>query len=263
MAAFLGAFGIVASGGISVALGVVVGFALLGRGLPGYRPAAVIDATAVRRLLPFSTANYVADLLLLSPGLVLPLLVLSLQGSAEGAYFYMAWFLGYLLTAASAYLALSLLVEGSHDPGSLRALSGHALAGALAVATFGSLFLLLLADKLLLAFGHDYAREGANLLRILALAALPAALVTVYLGALRVIKRMGELILIAGVAAVTTVALSAVLLPLMGLAGAGVGHGLGQGLAAAIVLGRLLRTSEGPMTERMRWLLVTLAGRLD
>ncbi|MDP2949601.1 MAG: oligosaccharide flippase family protein [Chloroflexota bacterium] len=261
VAGFLGAFGIVASGGIAMALGALVGFGLLARGLPGYRPAGLIDPGAVLKLLPFSAANYVADVLLLAPGLVLPLLVVSLLGSAEGAYFYMAWFLGYLLTSASAYLALSLFAEGSHDPGALRVLSRNAVVGGLAVATVGGALLLLLGDKLLLAFGRDYAAEGATLLRIVALAALPAAVVNVYLGALRVTKRVRELVIIAGVVAVTTVALSSALLPVMGLTGAGVGHGLGQGLGLAIVLSRLLTATEGTMPQRMRWLLVTLAGR--
>jgi len=261
MAIFFGAFGIVASGGIAAALGVVIGFALLARGLPGYRPTGVVDQASVFKLFPFSMANYVADSLLLTPGLILPLVVLGLLGSTEAAYFYMAWFLGFLLTSASTYLALSLFAEGSHDPGALRVLSRNAVLGGVAVATLGALFLLLLGDKLLLTFGREYASEGATLLRIVALAALPAAVVNVYLGALRVTKRTGELMIVAGVVAVTTVALSCALLPLMGLAGAGVGHGLGQGLGLVIILSRLLATSQGTTTERVRWLLTSLAGR--
>jgi O-antigen/teichoic acid export membrane protein len=173
----------------------------------------------------------------------------------------MAWFLGYLLTSASTYLALSLFAEGSRDPAALRVLSRNAVAGAIAVAAVGAALLLLLGDKLLLAFGRDYSTEGTTLLRIVALAALPAAVVNVYLGALRVTNRIRELVIIAGVVAVTTVALSCSLLPVMGLAGAGVAHGLGQGVGFAIVLSRLLTTVEGTMPQRMRWLLETLAGR--
>jgi len=261
MAIFFGAFGIVASGGIAVALGAVIGFALLARGLPGYRPTGVVDRASVFKLLPFSLGNYVADSLLLTPGLILPLVVLGLLGSTEAAYFYMAWFLGFLLISASTYLALSLFAEGSHDPGALRVLSRNAVLGGVAVVTLGALFVLLLGDKLLLAFGREYAAEGATLLRIVALAALPAAVVNVYLGALRVTKRVGELVAIASVVAVTTVALSSALLPVMGLAGAGVGLGIGQGLGLTIVLSRLLTTVEGTMPQRMRWLLVTLAWR--
>jgi O-antigen/teichoic acid export membrane protein len=261
MAGLFGAFGIVASGGIATALGAVIGFTLLARGLPGYQPRVVADPGSVLRLFPFSVGNYVADSLLLTPGLILPLVVVGLLGSTEAAYFYIAWFLGYLLTSASAYLALSLFAEGSHDPGALRVLSRNAVTGALAVATVGALLLLLLGEKLLLAFGPDYASEGAMLLRLMALAAVPAAVLNVYLGALRVTKRIGELIIIAGAVAVTTVVLSSALLPVMGLAGAGVGHGLGQGLGFAIVVARLLSTVEGAMPQRMRSLLVTLAGR--
>jgi O-antigen/teichoic acid export membrane protein len=173
----------------------------------------------------------------------------------------MAWFLGYLLTSDSAYLALSLFAEGSYDPGALRVLSRNAVAGALAVAAGGALFLLLLGDRLLLAFGRDYATEGVMLLRLVALAALPAAVVNVYLGALRVRRQVGELVIIAGAVAVTTVALSSALLPVMGLAGAGVGNGLGQGLGLTIVLTRMLTTVEGTMPQRMRGLLVAFAGR--
>jgi O-antigen/teichoic acid export membrane protein len=261
LVAFLGAFGIVVAWGMAIAIGVVVGFALLPKGLPGYRPRGVIDPPSVSRLFPFSVANYVADSLLLIPGLILPLVVVGLMGSAEAAYFYMAWLLGYLLTSASTYLALSLFAEGSHNPGALRILSHNAVLGGLAVAGVGAMFFLLLGDKLLLAFGRDYAAEGAPLLRIVALAALPAAVVNVYLGTLRVTKQVCELVVIAGVVAATTLALSSALLPVMGLTGAGIGHGLGQGLGLTIVMIRLLMAAKGTMPQRMRWLLVALAGR--
>jgi O-antigen/teichoic acid export membrane protein len=261
MVVFFGAIGIVLSVGIAAGLGAVVGFALLTRGLAGYRPAPTVDVGSVAKLLPFSAANYVADLLLLGPGLVLPLLVVALLGSAEGAYFYMAWFLGYLLTSASGHLAISLFAEGSHDPRSLLVLSRNALAGGLAVAIAGAALLALVGDKVLLVFGHDYASEGATLLRMVALAAIPAAVVNVYLGALRVTERVGELVTIAGLMAATTMALSCVFLPVMGLEGAGVGHILGQGLGLTFALGRLLANIEGTVAQRMRRLLVTLAAR--
>ena len=261
MAAFFGAFGVVASGGIAVALGAVIGFFLLARALPGYRPAAGVDWASVFKLFPFSIANFVADSLLVAPSLVLPLVVISSLGSSDTAYFYMAWFLGHILISASSYLGLSLFAEGSNNPGTLRLLSRNAVAGGLAVAAVGALGFLLLGDKLLLAFGSDYATEGATLLRLVALAALPAAVVNVYLGALRVTKRVGELVIIAGLMAVTTLVLSFALLPAMGLAGAGIGLGIGQGLGLCIVLGRLLAAPEGTVPQRMRWLLGTLSGR--
>ena len=261
MVGSLGAFGIVASVGIAVAAGTLVGFALLARGMPGYRPAPVIDPVSVFRLVPFSLANHLADSVLLAPGLLLPLLVLRLLGSAEAGYFYIAWFLGYLLSSASAFLALSLFAEGSYDPASLRVLSRNAAAGGLAVAATGAAFLLLLGDKVLLAFGSNYAAEGATLLRIVALAAVPAVVVNVYLGALRVTRRTGELVVIAAVVAATTVTASAALLPVLGLAGAGVGYALAQTVGVTIVLSRAMATAPGSVPQRMRALLTATGGR--
>jgi len=181
--------------------------------------------------------------------------VLRLLGPEEAGYFYIAWFLGYLLSSASAFLALSLFAEGSYDPAALRTLSRNAAAAGLVVAITGAAFLLLLGDKVLLAFGSRYAAEGATLLRIVALAAVPAVVVNVYLGALRVLRRTGELMIIAAVVALATVAASAALLPVLGLAGAGVGYALAQTLGLAIVLSRVMAAGAGTLPQRVRALL--------
>ena len=261
VATFFGAFGILASTGIAMALGAVVGFGVLAAVLRGYRPTRLGNRAALRKLLPYSVANHLADIVLRAPTLILPLFVVSLLGSAQGAYFYMAWLLGDLLIGVSTYLAMSLLAEGSNDPRALWVLSRKAVAGGLAAAVIGAVFLLLLGDKVLYVFGRDYATEGATLVRIVALSALPAAVVNVYVGALRVTKRVGELLIIAGVVAGTTMGLSYALLPVMGLAGAGVGQGVAQGLGLAIVAIRVLSTLEGSITRRLRSLFATAANQ--
>ena len=260
LAVFFGAFGIIAAGGISLGLGALAGFALLGLALPGYRPRPLLDRQAVLGLLPFSAANYAADMLLLAPGLLLPLLVVGLSGAVEAGYFYTAWFLAYLLTAVSANVALSLFAEASRDRAALDGLSRSAARAALAVAVAGAVVLVLAGDKLLLAFGADYAREGAGLLRLVALAAIPAAIVNVYLGALRAAGRIAELVAIAAVVAATSLGLSVALLPVAGIEGAGVAQLAGQGAGAVIVAGRLVR-AESPMGQRVRWLLAALVAR--
>jgi len=261
MVGSLGAFGIVTSVGLAVSAGTLLGFVLLARAMPGYRPAPVIDAGSVFKLVPFSLANHLADSMLLAPGLLLPLLVLGLLGSEDTGYFYIAWFLGYLLSSASGFLALSLFAEGSHDPAALRVLSRNAVAGGLALAATGAAFMLLLGDKVLLIFGPGYSAEGATLLRIVSLAAVPAVVVNVYLGALRVARRTGELVVIAAAVATTAVAASAVLLPVLGLAGAGAGYALAQAAGVTIVLSRALGTASGTVPQRMRSLLLASGGR--
>lgn len=244
-AVLFGTYGLIVSLGVATALSVAVGYATLMRGWPGYRPAIVFDRPAVRRILPYSMANHLSSTLVIAPGLVLPLIVVRLLGNDEAAYFTIAWFLGYLLTAASSNIASSLLAEGSQDPSSLGSLSRDAALGALAISVAGALLLVLVGDNVLLLFGADYASEGSTLLRLVAVAAPAAALLNVYLGVLSVAKRVWELVWLAALVAVVTIALSSALLPAMGLAGAGIGYVAGQSLGCAIVLGRLLGGRSG------------------
>lgn len=255
LAAFTGAFGIVASTGLARILGAAYGFIAMVKGVPGYRPAWMLDTKALIRLMPFSMANYIANFLILAPGLLLPVMVVSVLGAEEGAYFYIAWFIGFLPVTFSTSLGTSLFAEGSYDPQALRALVRRSLISGVGIAAVVGLALLLLADVLLLAFGREYSTEGATLLRIMAVAALPAAIVNVYIGALRVMKRSKELVAITAITAVTIVALSRALLPSMGLEGAGLAHAAGQTLALVIVIGRLLASVEGSIGQRVRGLL--------
>ncbi|MCK5212891.1 MAG: hypothetical protein KAQ74_03125, partial [Dehalococcoidia bacterium] len=56
------------------------------------------------------------------------------------------------------------------------------------------LFLVLLGDRALLAFGYDYAVRSMDLLRILALAGIPVTIVRIYFAVLRVNGRLKELL---------------------------------------------------------------------
>ena len=237
LAALGGASGIVVSIGvptlISAGLGVVL---VLPVALPGYRPRPALPRELVAHLLPFSAGTYMSELFMAAPGLVLPIMVLNLRSSEEGAYFYAAWFLGYLLSTISFSLALSLFAEGSHNQPELPRLLRASLLRALILAAMGAVAVLLLADKLLLVFGHEYSQNAASLLRVVALAALPAAITNLYLAGERVRKRVASLTLVSGFVAAVTLGTSYVLLPGMGLVGAGIGILAGQGLGAALAL---------------------------
>ncbi|MFQ5471711.1 MAG: lipopolysaccharide biosynthesis protein, partial [Dehalococcoidia bacterium] len=88
MASFFGAFGIVAAWGLATVLAMLMGFALLVGSFTGYRPRAIVDLPAMRMMAPFSAGNHFADSVLSAPGLLMPLLVVTLVGSEEAAYFF-------------------------------------------------------------------------------------------------------------------------------------------------------------------------------
>ena len=248
---FLSTFGIVAAMGFASLLAAVFGMGALTRAQAGYRPSFALEMEPLRRMLRFSVANHIADLAAVMPSLLLPIVVIHVLNPEAGAYFYAGWFLSQVFLGVSAYAALSLFAEGSHDGAALAGLTRHALALAVGVAAAVSAVIFVSADRLLLLFGRDYSTEATNLLRLVALAGLPAAITNVYLGVERVRRGLAWLLGTSLLVASVTLATSYVLLGPLGITGAGVGLLAGQGLGAAISAVRLplILRSRGPQPD--------------
>jgi len=97
-----------------------------------YRPLPVLDKDLLGRLLPYSFANYLANLLSGAPGFIYPLMVLNVLGAEKNAYFYITWMMVTVLSVIPGGMAQSLLAEGSRDQGRLAANGRRAPACALA-----------------------------------------------------------------------------------------------------------------------------------
>lgn len=239
LAGLAGATGIVVSVGAPVVISAALGAAIfLPASLSGYRPALALARKPIAQILPFSSGTYVSELLMTAPGFVLPLIIINLRTAEEAGYFYVAWFLGYILSTVSFSLGLSLFAEGSNSEGELPRLLRASLRRALALAVAGAVLALFLSNEALLVFGAEYSDNASSLLRIVAIAAIPATITNLYLAAERVRKRIGSLILMGGVVAIATLGISYLLLPEMGLTGAGIGILAGQSLGAALALAR-------------------------
>jgi O-antigen/teichoic acid export membrane protein len=239
LAMFSHPFTIVAAwGSATLVTMMAASFWFLRRAHPSYRPAIRVRNWPSFDMLSYSFGNYVSTLLFMAPGFLLPIIVVSRLGGEEGAYFYVAWVVGTLLTSMAYSLSLSLFSEGSHYRDGLGQGLWQALATALVVSALGAVLLLLAADRLLLAFGSDYAREGAGLLRLLALAALPGCVTMLYLGVERVRKRVGRLILMSLVVAGITLGGGYLLLDPLDIEGVGIAWLAAQCAGGAIATGQ-------------------------
>jgi O-antigen/teichoic acid export membrane protein len=99
----------------------------------------------------------------------------------------------------------------------------------------------LLGGKVLLLFGRAYSEAATQLLWLLSLATLPMTLNLTYFSIRRVQHRMADVVLSLGWILVGTLGLGAVLLPRMGLIGAGVVWLAAQFSVTAVVLLRYAR----------------------
>ena len=93
-----------------------------------------------------------------------------------------------------------------------------------------------MGDLVLRLFGREYVEQTSTVLKLLAAATPLAAVTYIYLGIERVRRRMAPLLAVSAVVAVVMVATTAVLVPRVGLAGAGYGALAGYGVGALLSL---------------------------
>lgn len=246
LAMFFHAFGIFASWGLAVVVVVVIGAMLfLPRVHAGYRPSLIIRKQLLNEIFRFSFFNYISNLLWNAPIFILPIIVVNLLGAEQNAYFYIAWAVGGILIAIPRATSLSLFAEGSYDEEQLAFNLRRSIKIILVLLILAIVVLLLIGDKLLLLFGQAYSQNGTKLLWLVAISALPISVNFIYLSIRRVEKRLKGVVGLPAFVMVATLALSYVLLPRVGLPGAGIAWLTAHGVAAVAIIADWMRTRKG------------------
>ncbi|BBZ26748.1 hypothetical protein MMAD_10430 [Mycolicibacterium madagascariense] len=237
-AMFLGArkpeYNLLLNGFVQGMTKVVLPFALIGLGAfgvfgsvaAGYVVALVASLYCLKRILNFrfvfqrrnaiprehqrySISSYVSNALNFAPAMVLPLIVLHTLGSASAAYFYLAFQVANTVNGISQSVGQALFAEGSSsDETRLLDLGRRAFVLQAALQVVAVVVVVVGAPLIMAAFGRDYATHGQDVLRILAIGAIPVAVGTLAAYMLKVLRLMKSLIAANVVFAVTTVGLA-------------------------------------------------------
>jgi len=233
---FFHAFGIVASWGIAISVALALSlFLFLPRVQNPYKPVPSLNLSLIKSMRQYSGGNYLANLLIRAPTLILPVMVVNLLGAEQNAYFYIAWMIAALLSAIPGGVSSSLFAEGSHFEEKLRENVIKSLKFTFLLVMPAVILLILVGKWLLLAFGQSYSANALHLLQILALSSLPLAINYIYTSILRVTGRIRELIVIWGVITVTVLLVSGLIMPATGIIGIGYAW-LGVQVAVAIYI---------------------------
>jgi O-antigen/teichoic acid export membrane protein len=242
LATFFRSFGIFASVGIALVVTLLFNvFFFLPRAQPNYRPFLTINKKVVNEMLHFSLANYLSVLFWAAPGLVLPIMVVNLLGAELNAYFYIAWAMGGVLGVIPVTAATSLFAEGSSEQERLGINIWRSLKMILLLLVPAVILVLAFADKLLLLFGIAYAQNATTLVRILAIGSLPLAVNIVYLAIKRVEKKLKVIVSLTAFIAIITLGLTYLLLPIMGINGAGIAWLTSQAVIALVIMASWLK----------------------
>lgn len=216
-------------------IGIAIGVRFLRAAITGYRPYIAMDRRYLRGARGFSLGNYAGDLAAAAGSMLLPIVVLNLTDARAAAYFYVSLTIVRALSQTSAVLSMALLAEGAHDMAHARTHALYASIGALALAAFGTIVLLVGGRQLLaVLFGSEYGLHGHRVVQMLAFSAVPATIANMYLGVERLRHRSAGVVLVSGLIAAVSLAGTWLLLPRMGLVGASLAFVAANVIAAVV-----------------------------
>jgi len=188
-----------------------------------------------RRVTRWLAVDYLAGLLNQGYTALLPLLVLAVLGRDANAYFYIAFMVTGAVRAVAQSMATSLVVEGAHHEAQLGAMARLSLARYARYALPGIAVLALGANLLLKPFGAAYVDHGATLLRLFLVAAVPHAIIALYLGVERVRARVSRVLAVEVTIVVLVIVGAVIGMRSYGLVGVGVAWLAAHTIVAALI----------------------------
>ncbi|PZH12422.1 hypothetical protein C1I97_12220 [Streptomyces sp. NTH33] len=248
LAAVIPTTGVFASWGLAIAFSIVpLGWLVFRRLVPRHVKATEghAEPPTAKELGRFLAGDYTGSLFSLAVVYLVPVIIASQVSSADNAYFYITTTIGGTVNLLAINMGASLTVEGSHDPARLAANTRAALKrmARIMVPICGLMFLL--APQILHVFGAGYAHAATGLLRWFAVGALLRVVMETYFAVLRAQSRTAGLAWLQGLLCALVLGLTLLLLPRMGLTGAGVAEISSLAVIVAIAAPRLYRTVKG------------------
>ncbi|GAX52676.1 lipopolysaccharide biosynthesis protein [Streptomyces olivochromogenes] len=225
LAAAIPTTGVFVSWVAAIALSVVpLGLLVFRRLVPRHIKATEERANppTLKEVGRFLAGDYTGSLFSLAVVYLVPVIVASQVSSSDNAYFYITTTIGGTVNLLAINMGASLTVEGSHDPARLAANTRAAVKrmARLMLPVCGLLFVG--APFILHVFGDGYAHAATPLLRWFAVGALLRVVMETYFAVLRAQSRTSGLAYLQGLLCVLVLGLTVILLPRMGLTGAGV-----------------------------------------
>ncbi|MFD9095164.1 lipopolysaccharide biosynthesis protein [Streptomyces collinus] len=197
---------------------------------------------ALREIGRFLAGDYTGSLFSLAVVYLVPVIIASQVSAEDNAYFYITTTIGGTTNLLAINMGASLTVEGAHDPGRLAADTRAALRrmARIMLPIAGALFVG--APWILGVFGEGYADAATPLLRWFAVGAVLRVVMETHFAVLRAQSRTAGLAWLQGLLCVLVLGLTLLLLPRMGLTGAGVAEISSLTVIVALAAPRLWRT---------------------
>ncbi|GAA3490339.1 lipopolysaccharide biosynthesis protein [Streptomyces cremeus] len=238
---------------ISVSV-VPLGILVFRRLVPRHAAATegLAEPPSLRQMGRFLAGDYTGSLFSLAVVYLVPVIVASQVPPADNAYFYITTTIGGTVNLLAINMGASLTVEGAHDPASLARNCRASLRKMAKLMVPVAAVLFFGAPYILRVFGAGYAEAATPLLRWFAVGALLRVVIEVYFAVLRAQSRTSGLAWLQGALCALVLGLTLVLLPRLGLTGAGVAEVSSLAVIAAVAAVKLygvVRRPAEPVAE--------------
>lgn len=194
------------------------------------------------QLIHFIAGDYLSTLVWTATTNLMPVMIIERVGPEANAYFYLPWMIAYSLFMVSRNLGLSLTVEASRDQSRLTEFARRSLSQTAILLVPIVLVIVLGSPWILSIFGNSYSTEGDNLLRLLALSALPNAVISLYISIARVQRKVFRIVVFLSLLCSLAIGLTLYFLDRFGLVGIGAAWLISQLVIAGLLLATDLRT---------------------
>jgi O-antigen/teichoic acid export membrane protein/aminoglycoside phosphotransferase len=194
-----------------------------------------------RVLAGFAIGDQMSDVLRTVGAELVVLVVIARRGAESSAAFYLAAAITSTLVAFASNIAGAFTAEAAARPHDEVALLRRSAAHAARLLVPAALGTAVLAPWIMSVFGDSYRADGGTLLRVLALGAIPQALVALGVGVARLHSRMVLVNVIFGAVAVGPILGATLIAESTGLERIGYFTLAGQSIVAAALLATLLR----------------------
>jgi O-antigen/teichoic acid export membrane protein len=232
-----------------VLLLVPINWLIFAKAIPG-RPDATdqpspIEQFGRRGLARFLAHDYLATICIQASTTLLPVLVVALLGSRQGAFFYMPFTIISAFDLLFINVAASMTVEASMAADRLPELARATVRRFGGMLVAGVLLFVAGAGLILLPFGPAYADGGGALLRLLACASVFRAIIGLYSAICRVQGRAGRVLVVQAAVFALVVGLTLTLGRSHGLQGVGLAWLAANALVACALAPATVRTLRG------------------
>ncbi|HEX5532479.1 MAG TPA: phosphotransferase [Actinomycetales bacterium] len=215
---------VVASGAVLLFARTVRTFASEPRNIP-----------ALPDLARFAGPDYVASLAWIAATSLVPVLVLNLTDASHAAVFALTWSVTLVLYGVPEAFGQALVAHTTRELSQLDERHTQVLKASLALLAPVVVLLVVSAPLLLRPFGPWYATQGAGTLRLLASSSLPGTVVGLTVSRARVRRHMVTVTAALISVCVLVIGLTLLLVPRVGIVGAGLAWLLGESAVAAVI----------------------------